>query len=114
MIDTSKLSPEELTDVVMRAQKRMGCVFDAQAVYDIVSRTIRKAELSGKNEAYVPILLENELEDFVMRERINKNGGRNYVRDLPTQPMLEPLPECGGTEAGSVLLPLQATNRTGL
>lgn len=72
MIDTRLLSVSELTDIVLRVQKRTGYVFETQDIYDIASLTIRKAELNGQNEVYVPILLENELEDFVTRERINR------------------------------------------
>ena len=34
-------------------------------------------DLNGKDEAYVPLLFRNELEDYVMRERINAIGRRN-------------------------------------
>jgi hypothetical protein len=46
-------------------------------VYEIAKSTIQKAELNGKDENYVPILLRNELEDFLMRKRINDTGRRN-------------------------------------
>lgn len=77
MIDTSKLNPEELADVVMRVQNRTGYVFDVWDIYDVARHTVRKADLNGKDEAYVPILFENELEDFLMRAEINEMGRRN-------------------------------------
>lgn len=77
MIDTSKPNPEELADVVMRVQNRTGYVFDVWDIYDVARHTVRKADLNGKDEAYVPILFENELEDFLMRAEINEMGRIN-------------------------------------
>lgn len=84
MIDTSKLDPEKLADVVMKVQNRTGHIFDAWDIYDIAKHTVRKADLNGKDESYVPILFENELEDFLMRAEINRMGRRNLCAKSAT------------------------------
>ncbi len=77
MIDTKKLDNEELADIVLKVQRRFRYQFDLMDVFNIIRYTIRKADLNGKDESYVPLLLKNELEDFVMRERINLLGRVN-------------------------------------
>lgn len=74
MIDPKKLNSEELADVILEVQRRTGYRFDVVDAYEIARNTIHKAELNGKDESYVPILLENELRDFLMRKQINVLG----------------------------------------
>ena len=62
MIDTAKLNTEELGNIIVDVQNETGFWFDVD---------------DGKDEAYVPLLFRNELEDYVMRERINAIGRRN-------------------------------------
>lgn len=68
---------EELTDILFDVQKRFRYTFDLMDVYDILKHTIRKCELNGKGEDYIPILFENELRDFLMRDAINLRGAMN-------------------------------------
>lgn len=77
MIDTTKLNSEELGDIIVDVQNDTGFWFDVDDMVAIIQHTIRKADLNGKDEAYVPLLFRNELEDHVMRERINTVGRRN-------------------------------------
>ena len=77
MIDATKLNFEELGDIVVDVQNETDFWFDVDDMVAIFQHTIRKADLNGKDEAYVPLLLRNELEDHVMRERINAIGRRN-------------------------------------
>lgn len=77
MIDRSKIDVEELADIITDVQNRTGYTFDVWDIHDLALHTVRKAELNGKDETYVPILFENELRDHVMRERINLMGRRN-------------------------------------
>ena len=77
MIDTAKLNAEELGGIVVDVQNEMGYWFDVYDVARIAQHTVRKAEMNSKDEAYVPILFENELRDHVMRERINEMGRKN-------------------------------------
>jgi len=74
VIDPEKLDAEELADVILEVQRRAGYRFDVVDAYEIARHTIRKADLNGKDESYVPILLKNELEDFLMRKQINALG----------------------------------------
>ena len=68
--ERSKL--DVLTDIVFDVRRETGYRFDVMEVFDILKHSIRKAELNGKGEDYLPILFRNELEDHVMRQRINK------------------------------------------
>ena len=77
MIDPEKLNSEELADVVFEVQSRTGYRFDLNEVFEIARNTIRKADLNRKDESYVPILLKNELEDFIMRKQIHFLGRLN-------------------------------------
>ena len=74
MIDTTKLNPEELGDIIVDVQNETGFWFDVDDMVAIMQHTVRKADLNGKDEEYVPLLFRNELEDYVMRERINAIG----------------------------------------
>lgn len=68
--ERSKL--DVLTDIVLDVRRETGYRFDVMEVFDILKHSIRKAELNDKGEDYLPILFRNELEDHVMRQRINK------------------------------------------
>lgn len=76
MIDTTKLNTEELGNIIVDVQNETGFWFDVDDMVAIMQHTVRKADLNGKDEAYVPLLFRNELEDYVMRERINAIGRR--------------------------------------
>lgn len=77
MVDPGKLNSEELADIVFEVQSKTGYRFDINEVFEIARNTIRKADMNGKDESYVPVLLKNELEDFIMRKRINFWGRVN-------------------------------------
>lgn len=77
MIDTAKLNTEELGNIIVDVQNETGFWFDVDDMVAIMQHTVRKADLNGKDEEYVPLLFRNELEDYVMRERINAIGRRN-------------------------------------
>lgn len=68
--ERSKL--DVLTDIVFDVRRETGYRFDVMEVFDILQHSIRKAEMNGKEDDYLPILFRNELEDHVMRQRINK------------------------------------------
>ena len=61
-----------LVDIVENVRRRTGYPFDVMEVFDILRYSMRKAELNDKGDDYLPILFQNELEDHVMRQRINK------------------------------------------
>ena len=82
MIDTAKLNTEELGNIIVDVQNETGFWFDVDDMVAIMQHTVRKADLNGKDEAYVPLLFRNELEDYVMRERINAIGRRNLSRRI--------------------------------
>lgn len=71
------IDPNKLADIIFDVQRREGYTFDPMEIVQVVQLTVRKAEMNGKDESYVPILFENELRDHVMRERINEIGRMN-------------------------------------
>lgn len=68
----AKSKVDTLVDIVYGVRQRTGYPFDVMEVFDILRHSMRKAEQNGKDEEYLPILFQNELEDHVMRQRINK------------------------------------------
>lgn len=87
MIDVGKVNAEELADIVDDVQRKVCFHFDFMDLHELMMHTIRKVELNGRDESYIPILLRNELEDFVMRKRINERGRVINVRDLYAEPV---------------------------
>lgn len=77
MIDTEKLNFEALSDIVFDIQRCEGYQFDWEDIARLIRLTVRKADLNDNDENYVPLLFENELRDYIMRERINRRGRRN-------------------------------------
>lgn len=86
MIDSEKINAEELADIVFDVQREYGYRFDLMEVFEIARHTIRKADLNGKDESYVPILLKNELKDFLMRKQINFLGRLNQCAKYADTP----------------------------
>lgn len=71
-----KLTPE-LAEIVAVVQIKTGYEFDSYEIADILAFTHRKCQINGKGEDYVPILFENELRDYLMREMINYKSMKN-------------------------------------
>lgn len=67
----------EMVDILLDVQRSLRYSFDLMDVLSILRYTIRKCETNGKGRDYVPILFENELRDFVMREQNNLRGRMN-------------------------------------
>ncbi len=74
------MSFEQIMQIVKEVQQKVQYIFTVNEVEDILSHTRRKCEVNGKGEPYVPILFENELRDYVARERINLFGYMNYLK----------------------------------
>jgi len=65
---------EELVDAIFTAYRKTGKRFDPRTVYDVLRYSLRKLEAIRKEMDYLPLLFENELRDFAMREEINRIG----------------------------------------
>ncbi len=61
----------ELDEIVVDVQNDTGYIFSFFEIVDILNFTIRKCQINGKGKWYVPVLFENELYDYLMREDIN-------------------------------------------
>lgn len=69
-----------VAEIVSRVEIQMNYTFDPEEVMRILSYSKRKAALAGKGEDYVPILYENELHDFIIRERISLSCFEGVLR----------------------------------
>ncbi len=68
---------EAMVDILYQVQREVGHTFSFDEVYATVVQTRRKVDLNGKGDDYIPVLLENELRDFLMRKQINLLGRLN-------------------------------------
>ena len=66
-------------ELASTAERVVGITFDPEVIYKVIRYTVRKCELNGKGEDYIPVLFENELRDYLMRREINERGELNYV-----------------------------------
>lgn len=76
-----KLTPE-LARIVVGVTEKTGYEFCSYEIADILAFTHRKCELNKKGEDYVPVLFENELRDYLMREAINFRSEENYKKRM--------------------------------
>ena len=76
---------ETLNTSVEEVEAKVGYEFSEDEVLDVLAYTVRKCEINGKGEDYIPILFENELRDFVMREAINYFGYLNRLKKMAAQ-----------------------------
>ena len=60
--------------IVEAVEKKTGFLFLEEEVGSVYDHTARKLEVNGEGEDYFSVLFENELEDFVMRRRVNAAG----------------------------------------
>lgn len=77
MVDANKIR-----EALRTAETLTGWTFSADEAYRILKHTERKAMLCGKGESYIPLLYQNELVDFVMREKVNRAGEANRYKKL--------------------------------
>lgn len=68
---------EAMVDILYQVQREVGRTFSFDEVYATAVQTRRKVDLNGKGDDYIPVLLENELKDLVMRNQINLLGRLN-------------------------------------
>ena len=53
----------------------------------ILNSTRRKCEVKELSDDYFKILLESELEDYIARKRINKDGKQNFLQQTMQNPL---------------------------
>ena len=66
------------TEALMMELMEMGRRAVGENAAAILEHTIRKCKTYGKGPEYLPVLFENELSDFQMREAVNAIGRWNY------------------------------------
>lgn len=71
---------EKIIAVIEAAEKKMGRQIPERVWLEVLWHSMRKCKTVGKDDDYLPILFENELHDYFMRQEINANGGFGYVQ----------------------------------
>ena len=85
---------DALADAVLAAELKTGRHFDFDTVFEVVKYSVHKLKVIGKGEDYLPLLLETELCDHVMREEINRRGELNRVCNLYEESLRQPVSQC--------------------
>lgn len=85
---------DALGDAVLAAELKTDRRFDFDTMFEVVRYSVHKLKVTGKGEDYLPLLLETELCDHVMREEINWRGELNRVCNLYEKSMRQPVSQC--------------------
>ncbi len=64
----------EMVDAIETAGICTGRKLDFDTIVDVLMYSVRKLEVIGRGVDYLPLLFENELRDYAMREEINMIG----------------------------------------
>ncbi len=91
MIELTKQQEDALADAILAAERKTGRRFDLETVFEVMKYSIRKLEVIKKGIDYLPLLLETELCDHVMREEINWRGELNRVCNLYEESLRQPV-----------------------
>lgn len=70
---------EKIVAAIEATEKKLNKQIPYAVWFDVLMHSMRKCMVAGKEEAYLPILFENELLDHYMRQEINEKGGCGYV-----------------------------------
>ena len=76
------MSIEDIGRAVSRVENETDYQYDDEEIGKVYEHTLRKCEINGKGNEYIPILFENELKDYIIAKAINLKGRCNYVRDM--------------------------------
>ena len=77
-----------MANILFQVQRETGYIFTVDEAWEVMTHTVRKARMNGKGDDYIPVLLENELRDFLTRKQINLLGRLNEcARSVTTLPV---------------------------
>ena len=71
---------EKIVAAIESAERKLNKQIPDVVCFDVLLHSMRKCMVAGKDEAYLPILFENELLDHYMRQEINEKGGCGNVQ----------------------------------
>ncbi len=78
---------EEARRIEEQVAAKLGVKLPAETAKEVLEYTMRKLEVIGRPESYLPVLYENELRDYFMRAAINLKGERrSCVRFAEARP----------------------------
>ena len=69
----------ELEYAKKAAEKQIGIEIPDVVAKKVFDYSVRKCEVNGKGDGYLPLLYQNELQDYYMRIAINEKGACAYV-----------------------------------
>lgn len=76
------INAQRTMQVLAEVEEKTNYIFSPEEVIETVRYAIRKCELNGKDEEYFYLLLQDELEQYLMRAYINMQGEENRRRKL--------------------------------
>lgn len=72
---------EKIVAAIESAERKLNKQIPEMVWLDVLFHSMRKCVVAGKDESYLPILFENELHDYYMRQEINERGGLAHVHN---------------------------------
>lgn len=85
MLPERKSMIEKIVAAIESAERKLNKQIPETVWFDVLMYSMRKCMVVGKEEAYLPILFENELLDHYMRQEFTGKGGCSYVQHaVPT------------------------------
>lgn len=79
-VDAEALDTERVAEVIEAVADRIGWDFQPHDIVAIIQHTICKCQMNGKDNEYFYLLLEDELQSFLVRAEINAIGQQNLRR----------------------------------
>lgn len=73
-----ELNQATVGKVVKIAEKALRSI-GLKEIVSVFQYSVRKCTVTGKDESYLPLLFENEIEDYLARREINRMGRKNNV-----------------------------------
>ena len=65
---------EAVMNIVAKVEKEMTLTFEPEAIREVLGYTIRKAKIAGQSDSYIPLLFEDELRNYAIRNAVNLFG----------------------------------------
>lgn len=65
---------EAIMNIVAEVEKELNLTFGPEEIREVLGYTIRKAKIAGQGESYIPLLFEDELRNFAIRDAVNLLG----------------------------------------
>ncbi len=65
---------EAVMNIVAEVEKELNLTLEPEVIREVLGYTVRKAKIAGQDESYIPLLFEDELRNFAIRNAVNFLG----------------------------------------